>query len=112
MEDEMRAQRMEKPQAQLALRSTKTNPQTGESETWEYTTGNAEPVAKTLPEVTVTYDKAPERTEAERVIEANSEANMDKMAAKRNALLYGALEKYGDDYQDIWKRGGRRRIKK
>lgn len=97
----------------LAMRSTATNPQTGESETWEHVTDNSTPVSKTLREVTVTapapveapVGPAEEPTpEERRRMRAESYQNMLKERTRRR----GALDRYGDDYQTIWQRGGYR----
>lgn len=95
------------------MRSTATNPQTGESETWEHVTGNSTPVSKTLREVTVTAP-APVEEGNEPAIEATpeerrrAELRRHLESTEREARTRGVLERYGDSYKNIWQRGGYR----
>lgn len=108
-----------------AVRSTATNPQTGESETWEDTGENKTPVSKTLPNVTVgTTEMAEDATERQtgdverkprprRRWAAKGGLKVAEEGAEAVARRLGpVLEKYGDDHQDIWQRGNRRRVER
>ena len=92
----------------IVLRETKTNPKTGESETWEHETGNSTPVSKTLPNVTVTPPEEPTPHD-EREAAPPAPANEEELKARRRELhnhLGPALEKYGKDHKNIWEAGG------
>ena len=71
----------------LAMRSTATNPQTGESETWEHVTGNSTPVSKTLREVTVTAPAPVNDNGAAPAVEATPEERARWRAEVENRPL-------------------------
>lgn len=92
------------PKQRIAINSTWTNRRTGESETWHDVGPNGEniPVAKTLPKVTVKGKAQPKQRLARKVAEKTLEYASEELGNR----LGPALSKYGEEYQDIWKRGG------
>lgn len=100
------------PKQRIAMDRTSTNRRTGESETWHDVGADGEnrPVAKTLRNVTVTGKRKPTERLADRLEERplSEEELRRRRAEELDRHMRGALDRYGDDYQTIWQRGGYR----